>query len=146
MKNIPRLKNVTYLNSEIETLQKFTMDEQCRMEFGDGYMFCRGFDIVEPCSHLWCGHIESPLVCKTKRGPPIEGTECGFNKWCVSGYCESISMTQYNNEIRKRNEIILHKPIHGGWTKWSKWTPCIAKPCAGRRILSYRMRSCTNPM
>lgn len=43
-------------------------------------MLCRAFDIIEPCSHLWCGHIKSPLVCKTKKGPPLEGTECGFDK------------------------------------------------------------------
>lgn len=41
---------------------------------------CRSFEIVEPCSHLWCGHKDSPLVCKTKKGPPLEGTECDFGK------------------------------------------------------------------
>lgn len=41
---------------------------------------CRAFDIVDPCSHLWCGHEAAPLVCKSKKGPPLEGTECGFGK------------------------------------------------------------------
>lgn len=41
---------------------------------------CRAFEIVEACSHLWCGHQNSPLVCKTKKGPPLEGTECDFGK------------------------------------------------------------------
>lgn len=41
---------------------------------------CRAFEIIEPCSHLWCGHTHQPLVCKTKQGPPLEGTECGFGK------------------------------------------------------------------
>lgn len=44
------------------------------------FSLCRAFDIIEPCSHLWCGHEKSPLVCKTKKGSPLEGTECGFNK------------------------------------------------------------------
>lgn len=46
------------------------------------YAMCRAFEIIEPCSHLWCGHIQQPLVCKTKQGPPLEGTECGFGKVC----------------------------------------------------------------
>lgn len=41
---------------------------------------CRAFDVLEPCSHLWCGHKNTSLVCKTKKGPPLEGTECGVNK------------------------------------------------------------------
>lgn len=41
---------------------------------------CRAFDIIEPCSHLWCGHKNASAVCKTKKGPPLEGTECGRHK------------------------------------------------------------------
>lgn len=47
---------------------------------------CRAFEIVEPCSHLWCGHETSPLVCKTKKGPPLEGTECDLGKVSYKKY------------------------------------------------------------
>ena len=33
----------------------------------------------------------SPDVCKTKKGPPMDGTECGPGRWCVNGYCEPMS-------------------------------------------------------
>lgn len=51
-------------------------------KFFCSYSLCRAFEIIEPCSHLWCGHVDSPLVCKTKKGPPLEGTDCGFGKVC----------------------------------------------------------------
>lgn len=58
----------------------FTMDEQCRMEFGDGYELCRSLNTPGLCSHLWCSHKSTPQVCKTKKGPPLEGTICGKDK------------------------------------------------------------------
>lgn len=44
------------------------------------YGQCTTLDVTDPCSHLWCGHKDSPLVCKTKKGPPLEGTSCGLDK------------------------------------------------------------------
>ena len=26
---------------------------------------------------------DSPQLCKTKKGPPMDGTACGKEKWCV---------------------------------------------------------------
>lgn len=49
---------------------------------------CRTFDIVDPCSHLWCGHEAAPFVCKSKKGPPLEGTECGFGKVILQKYVQ----------------------------------------------------------
>ncbi|XP_060523804.1 A disintegrin and metalloproteinase with thrombospondin motifs 2-like isoform X2 [Cylas formicarius] len=120
-----------------ETLQSmFTMDEQCRMEFGNGYSMCRAFDIIEPCSHLWCGHASSPLVCKTKKGPPLEGTECGFGKWCANGYCSDILQAQGG-----RVPVVLN-PQHGGWGDWGPWGGCSRTCGAGVR---FRTRECDNP-
>ncbi|CAH1108058.1 unnamed protein product, partial [Psylliodes chrysocephalus] len=119
------------------TLQaSFTMDQQCRMEFGDGYTMCRSFEIIEPCSHLWCGHENSPLVCKTKKGPPLEGTECGFGKWCVNGYCENFA-----NRRVERVPIVLN-PQDGQWTDWSPWGPCSRTCGIG---VQFRTRKCQNP-
>ncbi|CAH1372937.1 unnamed protein product [Tenebrio molitor] len=119
------------------TLQKaFSMDEQCRMEFGDGYNLCRAFDIIEPCSHLWCGHVKSPLVCKTKKGSPLEGTECGFNKWCWNGYCEDME-----KKSSERIPIILN-PQDGGWSNWGPWGSCSRSCGTG---VQFRTRKCNNP-
>ena len=50
------------------------------MEFEKGYSFCRSFQLPDPCEHLWCAHQETPLLCKTKKGPPMDGTACGREK------------------------------------------------------------------
>ncbi|CAG9824041.1 unnamed protein product [Phaedon cochleariae] len=122
------------LNATLQTA--FTMDQQCRMEFGNGFAMCRAFEIIEPCQHLWCGHEKSPMVCKTKKGPPLEGTECGFGKWCMNGYCEDFA-----NRRVERGPIVLN-PQHGEWGEWGPWGVC-SRPCgAGVR---FRTRKCDSP-
>lgn len=39
-------------------------------------------DPTELCVHLWCGRVNNSLQpgCKTKKGPPLEGTLCAENK------------------------------------------------------------------
>lgn len=44
----------------------------------------------DPCKQLWCSHPDNPFFCKTKKGPPIDGTMCGNGKvlcscWQVHG-------------------------------------------------------------
>ncbi|XP_017773383.1 PREDICTED: A disintegrin and metalloproteinase with thrombospondin motifs 3-like [Nicrophorus vespilloides] len=133
LSNSPQV-NAVVLNKTLQT--SFSMDEQCRMEFGEGYSLCRAFDIVEPCSHLWCGHVQSALVCKTKKGPPIEGTECGFNKWCVNGYCESVDRRKFNLDP------VQHNPQDGGWGDWGPWGSC-SRTCGTG--VEFRVRRCDNP-
>ncbi len=89
-------------------VKSWSLDEQCRQEFGEGYRLCRAVSIynvgqissetilciqcafvviimqlyfaqfrtVDPCENLWCSTRDTPLLCKTKRGPPLPGTEC----------------------------------------------------------------------
>ncbi|XP_056648197.1 A disintegrin and metalloproteinase with thrombospondin motifs 2-like isoform X3 [Diorhabda sublineata] len=140
-----RSKWLCLLNSPIESLGEiplnatlqasFTMDQQCRMEFGEGYKMCTAFEIIEPCSHLWCGHEKTPLVCKTKKGPPLEGTECGFGKWCVNGYCEDFAKRV------ERIPIVLN-PQDGQWGDWGPWGPCTKSCDTG---VQFRARKCDNP-
>ena len=59
---------------------EYSLDDQCRMEFDRGYSFCRSFQLADPCEHLWCAHSDTPLLCKTKKGPPMDGTACGKEK------------------------------------------------------------------
>lgn len=100
---------------------QYSMDQQCRFDFGPGYslctavsqiflpetfdaitqriitrsrgwsdvactcvFFCAGFaqqyTNLEPCKQLWCSDYNNPFYCKTKKGPPLDGTKCGPGK------------------------------------------------------------------
>lgn len=50
------------------------------MYFEFSYEHCKTFDVAEPCSRLWCGNSNVSETCKTKKGPPLEGTLCGSSK------------------------------------------------------------------
>lgn len=46
------------------------------------------FRTFEPCKQLWCSHPDNPYFCKTKKGPPLDGTECAPGKvpvGCAAG-------------------------------------------------------------
>ncbi|KAK2720886.1 hypothetical protein QYM36_004690, partial [Artemia franciscana] len=125
--------NAILVNASIEF--NYSLDEQCRMEFGEGYALCKTFAMNDPCTHLWCGHRNSAHLCKTKKGPPLEGTICGTDKWCVKGYCQN---------MRKRllDTPVSQNPRDGGWSSWSNWSQCSRSCGLGSQV---RTRSCNNP-
>ncbi|PNI26164.1 ADAMTS2 isoform 1 [Pan troglodytes] len=59
----------------------YSMNEQCRFDFGLGYMMCTAFRTFDPCKQLWCSHPDNPYFCKTKKGPPLDGTMCAPGKF-----------------------------------------------------------------
>ncbi|XP_050984215.1 A disintegrin and metalloproteinase with thrombospondin motifs 2 isoform X3 [Labeo rohita] len=116
----------------------YSMHEQCRFDFGAGYMMCTALQKVgpsgaqyrpfDPCKQLWCAHPDNPFFCKTKKGPPIDGTKCGDGKHCFKGHC-----MQLTPDIIKQD---------GGWGMWSEFGSC-SRPCG--RGLQFRTRACDNP-
>ncbi len=90
----------------------------------------------DPCTHLWCSHQQSPDICKTKKGPPMDGTECGKGLWCVSGYCESMEKRRTNKDG------LRHNPRAGGWGPWASWGDC-SRTCGTG--VQFRSRQCDNP-
>uniref|UniRef100_A0A6P7GS57 A disintegrin and metalloproteinase with thrombospondin motifs 14-like n=1 Tax=Diabrotica virgifera virgifera TaxID=50390 RepID=A0A6P7GS57_DIAVI len=133
------------------TLQaSFTMDQQCRMEFGEGYTMCTAFEIIEPCTHLWCGHEKTPLVCKTKKGPPLEGTECGFVgifSRASSGSDEVFKpvLAGPPNIASYGLHLMPECPSFGGKTcegNAEEWRLCTVTGCAAEIFVDLRAQQC----
>ncbi|XP_075971491.1 A disintegrin and metalloproteinase with thrombospondin motifs 1-like [Anticarsia gemmatalis] len=121
----------------------FTMDEQCRTEFGDGFSVCKSVKVRSACTRLWCAHRAVPHVCRSKRAPPLEGTPCGHNKWCVDRVCEpmpghAVKTETRNTEITENrvDDVEQDKPE---WSEWSSWSDCSADCGYGLRT---RLRRC----
>ncbi|XP_037830833.1 A disintegrin and metalloproteinase with thrombospondin motifs 3 isoform X4 [Kryptolebias marmoratus] len=107
----------------------YSMDEQCRFDFGVGYKICTSFRTFDPCKQLWCSHPDNPYFCKTKKGPPLDGTECTPGKWCYKGHC----MWKTPNQLKQ----------DGAWASWSKYGSCSRSCGTGVR---FRTRQCNNPV
>ncbi|XP_067139893.1 A disintegrin and metalloproteinase with thrombospondin motifs 3-like [Centruroides vittatus] len=128
--------------SESNDLQKafYSLDEQCRQEFGHNYTLCKSFQPSNVCNQLWCGQFTNPSFCKSKSNPPLQGTICGSQKVvhhyrrCYQGYCLPIET--------KLDDLIHHNPQNGQWGTWSEFTPCSRSCGIGVR---FRIRKCDNP-
>uniref|UniRef100_A0A8C1V3F2 A disintegrin and metalloproteinase with thrombospondin motifs 2-like n=1 Tax=Cyprinus carpio TaxID=7962 RepID=A0A8C1V3F2_CYPCA len=107
----------------------YSMHEQCRFDFGAGYMMCTAYRPFDPCKQLWCAHPDNPFFCKTKKGPPIDGTKCDDGKHCFQGNCMHLTP-----------DIIK---LDGNWGTWSEFGAC-SRPCG--RGLQFRTRDCDNPL
>ncbi|XP_072256883.1 A disintegrin and metalloproteinase with thrombospondin motifs 2-like isoform X2 [Pyxicephalus adspersus] len=84
---------------------QYSMNEQCRFDFGVGYMMCTAFRTFDPCKQLWCSHPDNPYFCKTKKGPPLDGTMCAQGKATASGL-----LLKYSDkmEIGARGVNLVH--------------------------------------
>ncbi|KAF7656715.1 hypothetical protein LDENG_00037230 [Lucifuga dentata] len=104
----------------------YSVDEQCQILFGTNATFCNDMEHLM-CAGLWC-LVEGDTSCKTKLDPPLDGTECGADKWCRAGECVS------------KTPIPQH--VDGDWSPWSQWSMC-SRTCGTG--VQFRQRKCDNP-
>ncbi|XP_056135377.1 A disintegrin and metalloproteinase with thrombospondin motifs 17 [Lampris incognitus] len=104
----------------------YSVDEQCQILFGTNATFCNDMEHLM-CAGLWC-LVDGDTSCKTKLDPPLDGTECGPDKWCRAGECVI------------KTPIPQH--VDGDWSPWSQWSMCSRTCGTGAQ---FRQRKCDNP-
>ncbi|XP_008403161.1 A disintegrin and metalloproteinase with thrombospondin motifs 17 [Poecilia reticulata] len=104
----------------------YSVDEQCQILFGINSTSCPDMEHLM-CAGLWC-LVDGDPSCKTKLDPPLEGTECGTDKWCRGGQCVS--------------KAPIPQHVDGDWSPWSQWSMC-SRTCGTG--VQFRQRKCDNP-
>ncbi|XP_072165271.1 A disintegrin and metalloproteinase with thrombospondin motifs 3-like [Diadema setosum] len=140
--------------------QIYTMDEQCRFQFREGYRKCHHTD-VDYCVELYCTGPDLDGGCLNK-GPPMDGSSCGPQRIRLPGPFRTglhppnglqqqfdafavnlpgfVAVHPLDECVRER--CVRVTIVHGGWSEWTPWGECSFSCGLGVQI---RTRRCNNP-
>ncbi|XP_066916969.1 A disintegrin and metalloproteinase with thrombospondin motifs 2-like isoform X1 [Clytia hemisphaerica] len=106
------------------------LDGQCKYTFGRKYSGCLGIRSPDQyCRFLFCRVPNQKNRCSYLSLPPVDGTICAKNQWCVKGKCIPFGR-------------LTPTPVDGGFSKWSAWSSCTTRCGPG---VSKRYRKCDSP-
>uniref|UniRef100_UPI00398F1070 A disintegrin and metalloproteinase with thrombospondin motifs 13 n=1 Tax=Pristiophorus japonicus TaxID=55135 RepID=UPI00398F1070 len=110
----------------------YGVDDQCKIAFGDKASACTfSRHDIDVCNVLSC-HTDPAerSSCTRLFIPLLDGTECGYNKWCLRRSCMSLG------------DLEVIGVVHGAWSNWTAYSSC-SRSCGGG--VTRRHRHCNNP-
>ncbi|XP_072015910.1 A disintegrin and metalloproteinase with thrombospondin motifs 17-like isoform X2 [Amphiura filiformis] len=84
----------------------YDADFQCRVLYGSKARDCSEWIGEKKCGELRCFPAGSSKKCETEKRPPLDGTTCGPNAICLSGYCRIQPSSKPDTEKELQNKSI----------------------------------------
>lgn len=91
-------------------------------------VFAYQYPNLDPCKQLWCSDYSNPFYCKTKKGPPLDGTKCGPGKvrWPLVPRCvHKILSLRLMLASSKQRENWNVEPANTCWSSTCMLTLCV---------------------
>lgn len=119
--------------------QIFTADQQCVLRFGPGSRKSHLQKDEEICRLLRCNTGKSHNIVAFHAHPALEGTSCGFSKWCKSGHC-----VQMSSLIESSESQIVSQTVYQNYIQVDNTTQFIEKPKKGNLYIFFFVKFTEN--
>ncbi|KAI1280503.1 A disintegrin and metalloproteinase with thrombospondin motifs 16 [Halotydeus destructor] len=137
--------------------QLFDANQQCELRFGTDSRRSKLQAHEDICRLLRCDTGSHRNIISYNAHPALEGTTCGYDKWCREGNCIAMGRTsaQPTDMVANSNGIdsFVKKKLEvtdGQWGSWSAYSSCHSEciirspsPTVG---VTVSLRRCDNPV
>ncbi|XP_059225123.1 uncharacterized protein LOC106087759 [Stomoxys calcitrans] len=119
--------------------ERFDANQQCMLKYGKESARARSQSLADICRDLHCQRDRYTWTSH----PALEGTACGDNMWCRSGFCvvkrielytatkqtSSLSKPNYDKSnymenAKSSNLVHEYQKTSSSWSEWSEPSPC----------------------